>query len=104
MRDDGSSKSDSKKWGVEVVDDIVMMQQNSSVATLLGAGKRKCGSLSSNSSKHSKVSHQVSSSAASKNFFGTSIQPSISAGIHHQTDIRQVNNTIAQMAIADFFH
>jgi hypothetical protein len=42
MRDDGSSKSDSKKRGVEVVDDIVMMQQNSSVATLL-AGKRKCG-------------------------------------------------------------
>ena len=36
--------------------------------------------------------------------FGTSIQPSISAGINHQTDIRQVNNTIAQMAIADFFH
>jgi hypothetical protein len=104
MRDDGSSKSDSKKRGVEVVDDIVMMQQNSSVATLL-AGKRKCGSLSSNSSKpHLKSPHQVSSSAASKNFFGTSIQPSISAGIHHQTDIRQVNNTIAQMAIADFFH
>jgi hypothetical protein len=51
-----------------------------------------------------KTSHQVSSSAASKNFFGTSIQPSISAGIHHQTDIHQVNNTIAQMAIADFFH
>ncbi len=48
MRDDGSSKGDSKKRGVEVVDDIVMMQQNSSVATLL-AGKRKCGSLSSNS-------------------------------------------------------
>jgi hypothetical protein len=104
MRDDGSSKSDYKKRGVEVVDDIVMMQQNSSVATLL-AGKRKCGSLSSNSSTpHLKTSHQVSSSVASKNFFGTSIQPSISAGIHHQTDIRQVNNTIAQMAIADFFH
>jgi hypothetical protein len=104
MRDDGSSKSDSKKRGVEVVDDIVMMQQNASVATLL-AGKRQCGSISSNSSKpHLKTSHQVSSSAASKNFFGTSIQPSISAGIHHQTDIRQVNNTIAQMAIADLFH
>ena len=106
MRVDGSSKADSKKRGVEVVDDIVMMQQNSSVATLL-AGKRKCGSLSLNSTKpHSKTSHhqEISSSAASKNFFGTSIQPSISAGIHHQTDIRQVNNTIAQMAIADFFH
>jgi hypothetical protein len=38
MRDDGSSKADSKKRGVEVVDNIVMMQQNSSVATLL-AGK-----------------------------------------------------------------
>ena len=100
------SKSDSKKRGVEVVDDIVMVmvQQNSSVATLL-AGKRKCGSLSSNSSKpHLKSPPQVSSFAASKNFFRTSIQPSISAGIHHQTDIRQVNNTIAQMAIADFFH
>jgi hypothetical protein len=35
MRDDGSSKADSKKRGVEVVDHIVMMQQNSSVATLL---------------------------------------------------------------------
>jgi hypothetical protein len=71
MRDDGSSKADSKKRGVEVVDHIVMMQQNSSVATLL-AGTRRCGSLSSNSSKpHSKTSHQVSSSAASKNFFGT---------------------------------
>jgi hypothetical protein len=105
MRDDGSSKSDSKKRGVEVVDDIVMMQQNSSVATLL-AGKRRCGSLSSNSSKpHLKSPHQFSSSAASNNFFrSTSIQPSISAGIHHPTDIRQVNNTIAQMAIADFFH
>jgi hypothetical protein len=81
-----------------------MMQQNSSVETLL-AGKRRCGSLSSNSCKsHLKISHQVSSSAASKNFFGTSIQPSISAGIHHQTDICQVNNTKAQMAIADFFH
>jgi hypothetical protein len=56
------------------------------------------------SKPHLKTSHQVSSSAASKNFFGTSIQPSISAGIHHQTDIHQVNNTIAQMAIADFFH
>ncbi len=33
MRDDGSSKVDSKKRGVEVVDHIVMMQQNSSVAT-----------------------------------------------------------------------
>jgi len=104
MRDDGSSKTDSKKRGVEVVDHIVMMQQNSSVATLL-AGKRRCGSLSSNSSKpHLKMSHPVSSSASSKNFFGTSIQPSISADIHHQTDIRQVNNTIAQMAIVDFFH
>ena len=60
MRDDGSSKSDSKKRGVEVVDDIVMMQQNSSVVTLL-AGKRKCGSLSSNSSKsHLNTSHHKS--------------------------------------------
>ena len=56
------------------------------------------------SKPHLKSPHEVSSSAASNNFFGTSIQPSISAGIHHQTDIRQVNNTIAQMAIADFFH
>ncbi len=40
MRDDGSSKADSKKRGIEVVDDIVMMQQNSSVATLL-TGKRQ---------------------------------------------------------------
>jgi hypothetical protein len=64
MRDDGSSKADSKKWGVEVVDEIVMMQQNSSVATLL-EGKRRCGSLSSSSSKpHLKTSHQLSSSAA----------------------------------------
>jgi hypothetical protein len=46
MRDDGSSKADSKKRGVEVVDHIVMMQKNSSVATLL-EGKRRCGSLSS---------------------------------------------------------
>jgi len=67
MRDDRSSKADSKKWGVEVVDHIVMMQQNSSVATLL-AGKRRCGSLSSNSSKpHLKTPHQVSSFTASKN-------------------------------------
>ena len=36
--------------------------------------KRKCGSISSNSSKpHLKSPHQVSSSAASKNFFCTSI-------------------------------
>jgi len=75
MRDDGSSKADSKKWGVEVVDEIVMMQQNSSVATLL-AGKRKCGSLSS-SKHHLKRSHQLSFFATSKNFFGTSIQQSI---------------------------
>jgi len=66
MRDCGSSKADSKKRGVEVVDNIVVMQQNSSLETLL-AGKRRCGSLSSNSSKsHLKFSHQVSSSAASK--------------------------------------
>ena len=124
LRDCGSSKAESKKRGVEVVDNIVEMQQNSSVEMLL-AGKRRCGSLSSNSTKshlknshqlsssaasinlfgsHLKTSHQLSSSAASKNFFGSSIQPSISAGINHQTDIRQVNNTIAQMAIADFFH
>jgi len=118
MRDDGSNKADSKKRGVEVVDEIVKMQQNSSVATLL-EGKRRCGSLSSSSSKpHLKTPPElsssapsknffgisISSSAPSKNFFGRSIQPSISAGINHQTDIRQVNNTIAQMAIADFFH
>ena len=73
MRDYGSSKADSKKRGVEVVDNIVMMQQNSSVETLL-AGKHRCGSLSSNSCKSClKISHQVSSSAASKNFFGRSI-------------------------------
>jgi hypothetical protein len=58
MRDDGSSKADSKKRGVEVVDQIVMMQQNSSVATLL-EGKRRCGSLSSSSSKpHLKTSNK----------------------------------------------
>ncbi len=89
MRDCGSSKAGSKKQDVEVVDNIVMMQQNSSVEMLL-AGKRRCGSLSSNSSKSQmKTSHQVSSSVASKNFFGASIQPSIIAGINHQTDICQ---------------
>jgi hypothetical protein len=66
MRDDGSSKADSKKRGVEVVDEIVKMQQNSSVATLL-EGKRQCGSLSSSSSKpHLKTPHELSSSAPSK--------------------------------------
>jgi hypothetical protein len=42
--------------------------------------------------------HKVSLSSVS------SLQPSISAGIQHQTDIRKVNNALAQMAIADFFH
>ncbi len=64
IRDCGSSKAESKKWGVEVVDNIVEMQQNSSVEMLL-AGKRRLGCLSSNSTKsHLKTSHQVSSSAA----------------------------------------
>ena len=105
LRDCGSSKAESKKRGVEVVDNIVEMQQNSSVEMLL-AGKRRCGSLSSDSTKshlktshqlsssaasknlfgsHLKTSHQLSSSAASKNFFGSSIQPSISAGINSLT-------------------
>jgi hypothetical protein len=44
MRDDGESQADSKKCGVEVVDDIVRMQQNLSVATLL-AKQHQCGSV-----------------------------------------------------------
>ncbi len=69
MRDDGESQADSKKCGVELVDDIVRMQQNSSVATLL-AKRRQCGSVAS--FPHLKHSHQVSSSSSLVKF-GTSI-------------------------------
>ena len=103
LLDDGSSKSESKKRAVEVVDQVVALQQNSAVATLIGK-KRQCGSGLSTLHSHFKPSHQVSASSSSKDLFGKSIQQSISAGIHHQTDIRQVNHTKAQMAIADFFH
>jgi hypothetical protein len=41
--------------------------------------------------------HKLSSSASL-------IQTSIPAGLQHQTDICKVNNALAQMAIADFFH
>ena len=76
LRDCGSSKAESKKRGVEVVDNIVEMQQNSSVEMLL-SGKRRCGSLSSNSTKsHLKNSHQLSSSAASINLFGSHLKTS----------------------------
>jgi hypothetical protein len=82
------------------VNDIVRMQQNLSVATLL-AKWCQCGSVAS--FPRLKHSRQFSSSSSLAQF-GTSIQQSISAGIQHQMDICKVNHALAQMAIANFFH
>ncbi len=81
------------------------MQQSASVAALLAklsvAMSRPAGAYQGDnviSFPHSMSYHKVSSSSVS------SLQPSISAGIQHQTDICKVNNALAQMAIANFFH
>jgi hypothetical protein len=105
LRDKGESQADSKKRSVEVVDDIVEAQQSASIATLLAkhsvamsqpAGAHQGGTVIS--FPRSMSCQKVSSPSVS------SLQPSISAGIQHQTDVCKVNNALAQMAIADFFH
>ncbi len=105
LRDKGESQADSKKHSVKVVDDIVEAQQSASVATLLAkrsvvmsrpAGTHQGGTVIS--FPCSKSCHKVSLSSVS------SLQPSISTGIQHQTDICKVNNALAQMAIANVFH
>ena len=104
MRYNAASLADSKKRGADFVDDIVQAQQTASVVALLA--KRRVGAASwpadckggfGSVASFPPSSHKVSSSASL-------IQPSISAGLQHQTDIRKVNNALAQMAIADFFH
>ncbi len=104
LKDKGESQADSKKRSVEVVDGIVEAQQSASVATLL---TRHSAAMSQPAGAHqggtvisfpcSMSCHKVSSSSV------FSLQPSIFAGIQHQTGIRKVNK-LAQMAIADFFH
>jgi hypothetical protein len=105
LRDKGESQADSKKHSVKVVDDIVKVQQSASVATLLSkcsvamsrpAGAHQGGTAISFLCLMS--CHKVSLSSV------PSLQPSISAGIQHQMDICKVNNVLAQMAIANFFH
>ncbi len=105
LRDKGESRADSIKRSVQVVDNIVEAQQSASVATLLA----RCSVAMSQpavahqggtviSFPHSMSCQKVSSSSVS------SLPPSIFAGIQHQTDICKVNNALAQMAIANFFH
>jgi hypothetical protein len=105
LRDKGESQADSKKRSVKVAHDIVETQQSASVATLHAkcsvamsqpAGAHQGGTVIS--FPRSMSCHKVLSSAVS------SLHPSISAGIQHQMDICKVNNALAQMAIADFFH
>jgi hypothetical protein len=105
LTDKGESRANSKKHSGEVVDAIVDTQQSASVATLLAkcsvtmswpAGAHQGGTVTS--FPHALSYHKVSSSSVS------SLQPSILAGIQHQMDICKVNNVLAYMVIANFFH
>jgi hypothetical protein len=105
LRDKGESQADCKKCSVRVVNDIVEAQQSASVATLLA---KRSVAISQPADAHQggtviSFPHLMSCQKVSLSSV-SSLQPSVSAGIQHQMDICKVNNALAQMAIANFFH